>query len=230
MAVANGFEGTEAEWLESLKGPKGDTGESAPEEGAILIKPITEAEYEALSNEEKNSETGWLLTDGETSIPIKSVTEAEYDALSDEEKEDDIAYLVTDAESGGSSDSSTSKGEVYSTEEVRIGTWIDGKPLYRRVITGLVFSNNANKSYPNYGKTALNMDAIANLSAVVFASSGEVMSLPLQSYSETGNFNVSNQIQLTNSALLTMNRNINADSKWNSVTAMVILEYTKTTD
>lgn len=24
--------------------------------------------------------------------------------------------------------------EVYSTEEVRIGTWIDGKPLYRRVI------------------------------------------------------------------------------------------------
>lgn len=25
-------------------------------------------------------------------------------------------------------------GEVYSTEEVRIGTWIDGKPLYRKVI------------------------------------------------------------------------------------------------
>lgn len=24
-------------------------------------------------------------------------------------------------------------GEIYSTEEVRIGTWIDGKPLYRRV-------------------------------------------------------------------------------------------------
>lgn len=30
---------------------------------------------------------------------------------------------------------------VYSTEETRIGTWIDGKPLYRRVITGLVESN-----------------------------------------------------------------------------------------
>lgn len=25
--------------------------------------------------------------------------------------------------------------EVYSTEEVRIGTWIDGKPLYRKVMT-----------------------------------------------------------------------------------------------
>lgn len=27
------------------------------------------------------------------------------------------------------------KGEVYSTEEQRIGTWIDGKPLYRKVGT-----------------------------------------------------------------------------------------------
>lgn len=26
--------------------------------------------------------------------------------------------------------------EVYSTEETRIGTWIDGKPLYRRVLIG----------------------------------------------------------------------------------------------
>jgi len=36
--------------------------------------------------------------------------------------------------SGGSGDGSSE--EVYSTEEVRIGTWIDGKPLYRRVISG----------------------------------------------------------------------------------------------
>lgn len=27
-------------------------------------------------------------------------------------------------------------GEVYSTEEIKIGTWIDGNPLYRRVIEG----------------------------------------------------------------------------------------------
>lgn len=29
------------------------------------------------------------------------------------------------------------KGEVYSEEETRIGTWIDGKPLYRRVFKGM---------------------------------------------------------------------------------------------
>lgn len=31
--------------------------------------------------------------------------------------------------------------EIYSTSEIRIGTWVDGKPLYRKVIE---FSNNSN--------------------------------------------------------------------------------------
>lgn len=34
---------------------------------------------------------------------------------------------------GGNSGGSSGSGEVYSTEETRVGTWIDGKPLYRRV-------------------------------------------------------------------------------------------------
>lgn len=38
---------------------------------------------------------------------------------------------VSSISSGGGSTGS-SGGEIYSTEETRIGTWIDGKPLYRR--------------------------------------------------------------------------------------------------
>lgn len=34
----------------------------------------------------------------------------------------------------GDSATETSNGEVYSTEEVRIGTWIDGKPMYRKTV------------------------------------------------------------------------------------------------
>lgn len=34
----------------------------------------------------------------------------------------------------GQNGSGGSEGEVYSTEETRIGTWYDGKPLYRRMI------------------------------------------------------------------------------------------------
>ena len=31
----------------------------------------------------------------------------------------------------------TNKYEEYSTDEIRVGTWVDGKPLYRKVYTGV---------------------------------------------------------------------------------------------
>lgn len=34
-----------------------------------------------------------------------------------------------------------SSGEIYSTDEIRIGTWIDGKPLYQKTFTGTVSSD-----------------------------------------------------------------------------------------
>lgn len=37
---------------------------------------------------------------------------------------------------------SGSPGEVYSTEEQVIGTWIDGKPLYQKVITGVLIQES----------------------------------------------------------------------------------------
>ena len=32
--------------------------------------------------------------------------------------------------------------EVYSTDEVKIGKWIDGKPLYRKVYDGITIKSN----------------------------------------------------------------------------------------
>lgn len=60
-------------------------------------------------------------------IPVRDLTEDEYNSLSEEEKAKGLIFLPDD-EGGGSS-----SGEVYSTEEIRIGSWIDGKPLYRIV-------------------------------------------------------------------------------------------------
>lgn len=45
---------------------------------------------------------------------------------------------------GGSGGGGSGAEEVYSTEETRIGTWIDGKPLYRKIYTGSV------KTKPNH--------------------------------------------------------------------------------
>lgn len=54
------------------------------------------------------------------------MTQTEYDALTEEQKASGT-YFVDDGQSGG-----CFGGDVYSTEEQRIGTWIDGKQIYRK--------------------------------------------------------------------------------------------------
>lgn len=46
VAVINGFSGTEEEWLESLKGEKGDRGDGATEDGVVLKDRVTGTMYE----------------------------------------------------------------------------------------------------------------------------------------------------------------------------------------
>lgn len=73
---------------------------------------------------------GASIQDGEISVttPVRGiVTQAEFDALTEEQRSKGL-YVI----SGGGGESA---GEVYSTEETRIGTWIDGKPLYRIVFS-----------------------------------------------------------------------------------------------
>lgn len=53
--------------------------------------------------------------------------------------------VVTPLVGGGGSGGAYTDGEVYSTGEVRIGTWIDGKPLYRiSIVTRTPASLNVN--------------------------------------------------------------------------------------
>ena len=73
----------------------------------------------------------------EGAVPLKPFTKAEYDALTDAEKQADVVYAITDDGGSGSSSGGSSE-EIYSTEETRIGTWIDGKPLYRKVFSFVI--------------------------------------------------------------------------------------------
>lgn len=57
---------------------------------------------------------------------------------------DAIKDYVDEHGSGSSLGSSISK--LYSTEETRIGTWIDGKPLYWKTLVGTI-PNNINNGY-----------------------------------------------------------------------------------
>lgn len=91
------------------------------------------------------------------SISVKAMTKAEYDVLDETQKNADVLYLVqkqnsenfsvidivyktfqTDAvthEQMNDAINSISSNEIYSLEDgIKIGTWIDGRPLYRKVV------------------------------------------------------------------------------------------------
>lgn len=103
----------------------------------------------------------------------------------------------------------------YSTTEQVVGTWIDGKPIYRRVLTNIpIGSSNVNVidssvSYDKLIKGTFTLDGMTGNAIISNACSG--MTLGVQSNS------------------LTLVKRTSADyAGWNL--NYVIIEYTKTTD
>ena len=115
------------------------------------------------------------------------------------------------------------KGEVYSTEEVRIGTWIDGKPLYRKVFAGTKESEK-NKTI---NISDLNVDYIryyGNITTNIGQSDGEY-EFPLNYY-ETSSAYIRTNFHRKYSNITIVSTNgtyFNGNFK-------LVIEYTKTTD
>lgn len=64
---------------------------------------------------------------------------------------------------------------VYSTGETRIGTWIDGKPLYRKTVEGTTASTQ--KVYTAYAAIP-DIDSIANMSTFVVQGLRDIQPIP----------------------------------------------------
>lgn len=143
------------------------------------------------------------------------VTQAEFNALPEEEQNRGM-YVIKDAigVSAGSSNN------VYSTEETVIGTWIDGKPLYRRVFFG------------TSPKKVNNIEEIADLRSLNIAERVNLYGFCANAMPVNWFFNTTNSGctwiggDLGHLAILmytTMSSMCNR-------TVNVVLEYTKTTD
>lgn len=106
------------------------------------------------------------------------------------------------------------EGEIYSTEERRIGTWIDGKPLYRKVIDCGTLPNTTSKNV-NYNIN--NLDLIVECLAISNSPTGATnMPIPwadLYINKSNGTFKI------------TTSGNQTVFNK-----TYVIMKYTKTTD
>lgn len=148
--------------------------------------------------------------------PVQGImTQAEFNALP-EERRNKGTYVIKepgdDAPGGGGC------GDVYSTEERRIGTWIDGKPLYRKaaMLVSPPAQNNWNLWSANF---VPNVDQVTNFYAVVRRTSGFVMVC----------FSTSVSFEIRDSGDLYAYIDTNAHNMANRPTC-VVAEYTKTTD
>ena len=109
--------------------------------------------------------------------------------------------------------------EVYSTEEQIVGTWIDGKPIYRKVIDCGALPNSTLKQVPH---GISDIDAIVSFNGVTFAKNKTATPIP---YVYTDSINtVSLFLEGTNVCIQTFG------DKTSYINTYVTLEYTKTTD
>lgn len=112
----------------------------------------------------------------------------------------------------------------YSTEEIKVGTWIDGKPIYRKVVDlgGIGISSTSIKRYidGNY------YDTIVKFDGYLYNTSTKIA---LNQRFYNGNWiSITYVNELNNYLQVLIERNdINV---WNNFYVKIIIEYTKTTD
>lgn len=134
----------------------------------------------------------------------------------------EIDELLDTVKNGGGSSET-----AYSTEETKIGTWVDGKPIYRKVITGyktLTTSTDGTQVINPIDVSSLNVDSVVNLSGTMTSSVGLSMVMPVfrpgSSYGALLFFEKSsNTVNISNFCSNFGNRDV-----------VIIFEYTKTTD
>lgn len=135
---------------------KYDLGELGGEGGGHV--ELTQAEYDALSEEEKLNGVTYFITDapgggGDDSSHVE-LTQAEYDALSDNEKDSDTIYFITDA-IGGGGDISIDDNNI-STET----TWSSAKIFTEMSDNYAIFEGIIGDSYYS---TTIDDEDIANV-------------------------------------------------------------------
>lgn len=108
----------------------------------------------------------------------------------------------------------------YSADEVKIGTWIDGKPIYRKVWTGSVSSGTSGTAVSNV-ITSLNIDTIVNIKPMV--KDNDDRWLPSYYWSSTDAF----RIYISGGSLMW---NVGSSYPVKPFAYHIIMEYTKTTD
>lgn len=109
--------------------------------------------------------------------------------------------------------------DVYSTNETVIGTWIDGKPIYRKTFNNISVTSSEYSVIPI--ATGLTIDNLINISGYLVNNGRWVVTLNSVDIQYANMVRVSYDKQTSSLELAAQN--------WTG-TATVTIEYTKTTD
>lgn len=111
--------------------------------------------------------------------------------------------------------------EKYSTDEQAIGTWIDGKPLYRKVFNFGQLPVTSRKEI-NHGIS--NLNRITKLYGIASWNSADIPTIPLPSADpDGGKYSV---YLSANSSIIAVTTGTDRGAFY----GYVVMEYTKTTD
>ena len=124
----------------------------------------------------------------------------------------DSAWKVNNVEDAINSLYIAKTGDNYSTEERVVGTWIDGKPVYQKVLTG---ANIINNGYP-YDISSLNAETIVSISGYLGDNGGT----PINAW-VFNEWHISATVE---------NNKIKTTTAGYSGLITIIIQYTKTTD
>ncbi|WAJ23651.1 hypothetical protein [Lacrimispora xylanolytica] len=132
----------------------------------------------------------------------------------------DKKYCIQLAECDGNSK------DVYSFDEIEIGTWVDGKPIYRKVITGKLANDSGNGiSFANVSDLKINQ--LINLYGNAIGKTVADHMILQTSYNRpSGLFTAVNMFYNADSENVYYNF-INTNGTYSGSTAYVVLEYTK---
>lgn len=165
--------------------------------------------------------TGQVLTkNSETDGDVKwSTVEGNEVYIGNEADAPATAKIVIDEEETGWED----EGEIYSTTERRIGTWIDGKPLYRKVVNVGQLQSTAGGKFIDFNYD-ITICKCVKLYGYARSNSGQTIPLP---YSDCNNVSSSIMLSLQDDGKIRIFVGIDRSMY---TECCVTLEYTKTTD
>ena len=126
----------------------------------------------------------------------------------------------------GTGSGGTGTENVYSTEETACGTWIDGKPIYRKVITGKLTKDSGNGIvFANISD--LKVDKMVNLYGNLVDNVSNAQVMIQTSYNRTnGLFGAVNMFYGSDTGNVFYHF-FNNDGFFSGSSAYVVIEYTK---